>query len=62
MTKELSAKRKVDKCRDTHPRVTRGEGVRGDQWQRGAVLPAPAIGRRPGVRAPPRPRGSSLLN
>lgn len=30
MTKELSAKRKVDKCRDTHPRL-RGAG-RGVRW------------------------------
>lgn len=27
MTKELSAKRKVDKCRDTHPRARGAEGV-----------------------------------
>lgn len=27
MTKEESAKRKVDKCRDTHPRAARDEGA-----------------------------------
>lgn len=40
MTKELSAKRKVDKCRDTHPRRGARAAAAGDQWgaQRG---PAP---------------------
>ncbi|KOB72581.1 Uncharacterized protein OBRU01_12033 [Operophtera brumata] len=55
MTKELSAKRKVDKCRDTHPLARRAEGVlwrpmgvagrasAPDHWPRvGGARPAPS--------------------
>lgn len=39
MTKELSAKRKVDKCRDTHPRVAarRGGSSRPMEYSGGAT-------------------------
>lgn len=61
MTKELSAKRKVDKCRDMHPRAKCGGGEEADQWGGAARTAGAAIG-PPGGANPAPPRGSPLLN
>lgn len=59
MTKELSAKRKVDKCRDTHPLTRCGVGGARGQCGAAARRARAAIGRPRGLR--PAPSSSRAL-